>query len=283
MEIIGPECEYEYGELQQGYFYELDVPLYNSMPDQEALVEEYGEGVIFGNVNSTDLYAEVNWDTSRDLHGCSLNRNHVTGYVHENMQLVLFGGSCLPSFICDCSGFAILIAGSMKRSLMASTLTGFVLSDVLPIVCNQSEVKSPEIYMLHATGLDCTRPLIRQPPIKNLCPYCGWGPVVCPECFHRAYSCERCGRRIIVAREDHGGDDDPRFSLTPRPENGLIIEGRDWDGSEFLSGGDKVIVTKSAVDWLLKLQDVSFVATPCRVDVTGMSDSQRKALEMMLG
>ena len=84
-------------------------------------------------------------------------------------------------------------------------------------------------------------------------------------------------------RASPGDPDDPHFLVTPRSDEGLIIDGKNWDGNDFvrLGSANEMLVTRRVVDWLLSTKSVPFIADPCRLDITGMADSQLHQLQDM--
>lgn len=88
--------------------------------------------------------------------------------------------------------------------------------------------------------------------------------------------CLHCSEITAISARAHKGADDRRLRLSPIPREGPILEGKDWDGSDFLRDS---FITKRALDWLLSVHAAPFVARPARVCIDGMTDKQKKWLE----
>ncbi|NOX53928.1 MAG: hypothetical protein GXP27_05710 [Planctomycetes bacterium] len=172
-----------------------------------------------------------------------------------------------------------LVVGRFARKLRKSGLRGFRLVRARIVTSSDGNAyrrRDIELYALDFLGKRKLRPWRFTPGVKNVCPFCGHGPLQCPECGCLSTPCRECGREATVGAQDHGGSGDRRLRVAPLPESGPILEGKDWDGSDFVYHS---IITKRARDWLLSVHAAPIAIGPARVCIDGMSDEQLQWLE----
>lgn len=111
----------------------------------------------------------------------------------------------------------------------------------------------------------------------NVCPFCGFGTIVCSECGYVQDDCLKCGD-FVFKPNDSGK---PGLRMLPGRDNPEIVEGRLWDGSDAICGRSYRIgfVTRRLVEFLLAVHAAPFMATPVAVCVDGMSAEQRRLLK----
>jgi hypothetical protein len=257
------------GKLVPGVLYQFVVPLDFDIelpelanPPKNAFRPLVGRGP---SSFWSGLYAELLYDVAWERN-CPADATHVTGHSTCNVRADLWGGPVVCDLVPDFYHQGVIVTGRFWKRLQASGLTG-IRALPLPIAVNQSTVKSPDLLVLEFTGRPCCRAPIVVVPEQNSCPFCRWAPVVCPGCLDFSYTCHNCGSNIVILPEERQGDNDLRFVAEPVPDEGLIIEGRLWDGSDFVAGHDQGFVSRRAVDWLMQEGAAPFAAKPCRVDV----------------
>ena len=81
----------------------------------------------------------------------------------------------------------------------------------------------------------------------------------------------------MALASEHKGKGDVRWMIQPPASR--ILNGHEWDGSDFVGGGDPAIVTRRVIDWLLAAHSGPFLAKPCRVDVSKMNADQQRWLK----
>ena len=278
MEIIET---YSYsGDLRKGYFFELyDIPLgmerdfVSEMHNPEAIIRLLPE-----NEGNHSVYCDAFGDW-QFVHNCKRYQSHGYSYL-TNLRTDIFGGDYVPKMIAAGS-LAILINKDFRGDLLKSNLVGYSTM-LLPIVANQSKLKYPEIYHLEFLGKECHQKREVHIPADNRCPFCGWEPVVCPECFDIKYECPSCKKITTEVSKKHGGVGDKRFIITGGPPEGWVIEGNEWDGSDFISMPTHIcpfIISGRALDFLISVKAFPFVAKPCFVDVSGCDEEKRKTID----
>jgi hypothetical protein len=184
------------GDLVAGIFYELNVPLHLSL---EYPPRERRAGTVVNEHPPDDwegrfVYGEVLFQR-RPQRCCPLDASHEMGaelgstnpsesqrlwYGHE---MDLFGGADVSKFVCDTNALTLVVSRVFKEELSRSGLAGVCLMPLsTPEEVNQSKVRSPDLYFFSYQPTDCFRSVRIIPPSPNVCPFCGWGPVVCPAC-----------------------------------------------------------------------------------------------------
>jgi hypothetical protein len=121
------------------------------------------------------------------------------------------------------------------------------------IEVNQSEVKDPKLYLFDVIGSGgfCHRFKIKD--AANRCPFCGREPIICPGCGLQE-ECPSCGRETCVpARRGEVVDPADRRLRRGGIPDPLIVESRDWDGSDWFTVGGiggSIFVNTTAKNWL---------------------------------
>ena len=290
------QCDYS-GNLLPGIFYELIIPLVVSFEyptggrSPGTIVNEhpgddwdgrlvYGE-VLFQMHRKRCCPIEALHEMGAQLGSVNPSEHHRLRYGHE---MDLFGGAEIPKFVCDTNGMTVVVSDEFKTELSRSGLTGLSLLPLsTPEEVNQSKARSPGLYFFTYRPTGCFRSEQIIPPSPNLCPFCGWGPVVCPGCQIVQWNCPRCKQRLVVPESEHQGAGDERFTTEGAPPTGWVIEGDKWDGSDVLAGPDQAIVTGRFLTFALQRDASPFVAKPCLVDVSRCSKRQIARLEEAAG
>jgi hypothetical protein len=285
------------GNLVKGIFYELEIPLHLAFEhpaDARApgtIVNEhpaddwygplvYGE-VLFRSHRKRCCPVNASHETNSQLSLTNPSDNHRLRYNHE---MDLYGRSDISKFVCDTNGMTVVVSHAFKKEISRSGLSGFsVVPLPTPEEVNQSGVRCPELFFFTYLRADCFRSIQIMPPSPNLCPFCGWGPVVCPACQLVQWNCPQCKNCIVVPESKHGGANDERFTTQGAPPNGPVIDGDKWDGSDVLAGLNQAIVTGRFVRFALQCDAAPFVAKPCLVDVSRCSHKQIVRLEAAAG
>ncbi len=272
----------ESGNLISGAFFIFEIPFDISLdnPKDDWVVNVPDAEYPY----SGHMYAEVLYDYHNE-YDCPIDKRHVTDSVikKEGMTVDLFGTTTPPcSFVCDLFGIVVVINKMFREHLHNSGLTGFSTFP-LPVGCNQSQVPDPELFVLSFDGSECVREPTMHIPDPNVCPFCGWGPLICPGCQNITVECSQCKKKIVVTEHEHGGANDPRFVAIAVSDQSMILEGHKWDGNDFITGPDQGFVTRRAVEWLLSTDAAPFLAKPCRVNVAKCDDAKLAQIEAACG
>ncbi len=261
------------GELVRGPFYQIAIP-FNAefsfpLPIQPAgsVIRDFRDE----SERSEHIYGEVVADLSYE-DGCPLNSSHVTRCQYRNYRVDTFGGLEVSKFVCDVFGLRLVVNRAFRDELEASSLKGFTI-DPLPIAINQSNSSiAPDLFIVRAQGGECHRLHDTRIPEPNNCPFCGWGPVVCPACKDVTFHCPDCKEPIVAPASEHRGSEDKRFVTVGFPPKGWVIEADRWDGSDFIRGLDQGFVTGRLVDFALSHEAIPFVAIPCLTNVANCDE-----------
>jgi len=282
------------GTLVSGVFYRFETFDDNLPP----LVYTKTLGVLSARSPSPDelfikgqepwLQVVRDWNrgSEKELHRrCPLDKSHVTEQYWPKATFNYIRGSRLSPFIPDESAHdeQTIVSEFLAERLKKSGLTGFRFERVL-IGENKTVAKDVKLFILQSLGQCCQRPL-KVVGAPNACPHCGREPILCAHCGHPEIECAKCGKRAWTIRKEHQGAKDVRLVASPPEERfPKILEGRHWDGSDFihaprLFGQIGCFVTKRALDWFLSIHAAPFYAEPTPVNVDGMSKDQLAKLE----
>lgn len=199
------------------------------------------------------------------------------------VRLHLRGTMAGPIIPCD---ERLLVNPAVNEQLRRSGLKGAdTIRAKIAVIDDEfldREIDTPEIYALVHPGASFWRRRVMVPPV-NECPFCGNGPIICPECgqLNFNYRCPKCGE---VARKHLPLEE---MATVPKGEKAIMVVGGSkkgpildasrWDGSDFCGGNG--IVTRRAVDFLLRIHAGPFRAKPLRAYVGSCTPEQRERLE----
>jgi len=188
----------------------------------------------------------------------------------------LAGGARLSDFIANPLERVICPASFLRR-LHATPFRGY---SATPYVYseNQSSHPHPELFSVWFLGINCRR-VRRIVNAPNACPQCGHEPLICAERGLEPYACPECAFVFSVAESQHLGEGDLRLKARGTPPPSMILEGRRWDGSDFIAAGGWNFITKRVLDWLLAIHAAPFYVRPARICVDGMTDEQLRQLD----
>jgi hypothetical protein len=264
------------GNLKTNVFFQLEIPL--CCVDMDLRIGERRSPSVTRPLSHGEdyVYAEVLYDL-HDIHGCTDEPTHVTGWDLDNHRADLLGGAKVSPFVSDTVALTIVVRREFRDELNRTPFIGFATAP-LPISENQSRLVDPDLYVLSPRGRKCVRPLAVSVPEPNVCPFCGWGPIVCAACREVQWNCPKCTHDLVVLEEKHEGSGDKRFTTVGIPREGWIVDGIQWDGSDFVAGLNQSLITGRVLDWLVAVGAVPFMAFPCFVDVSGCDAVQLKRL-----
>lgn len=303
------------GALRQGYFYTVDFEEDISFPDEPGP----GEILVKRSPTEEDLirkgrhgYFRVDFESSFDLKteerkDCPVEPGHITQSWWRGLKVMVDSdtkrlGVVTPFVSLSAPEFALLIRDDLLEALKKSGLTGWRTAEVIYATQMGEELgrtskpgSYPKLWYFQFRG----RARLRSWSVRNAanaCPFCGHGRVVCPGCRWRMNGCPKCEGEAFVtptrARKLGTKLAKGTLILEDSPDTRLgILDGEYWDGSDFIQisagygsefgpyDGDKHIITKRALDWLLARHAMPLWAQPIPVDVSRMSKDQRKRLE----
>jgi hypothetical protein len=187
----------------------------------------------------------------RELHECPIDRRHTTGSVFEEIRIDLFGYE-VADFVPEMGNE--MVSKRFADRLKTSTLTGYRLEPIVHVKVNQSSTKNPELLHLEFAGKGGFNRRLKVRDGKNLCPFCGREPVICPGCGEVQRECLNCGKQTLYLPAAVSGFKDKRgFRLEGSSADTCVVEGREWDGSDFFTCGGIPFISDRAKDWLERI------------------------------
>lgn len=215
------------------------------------------------------VYAESS-EKTREIADCPRDKRHITDCQITEVALGLFSGKALGDFV---PAFGLpIISDRLAKRLVETDLTGYEVQPIVKIEENQSGLKHPKLFYLAFVGKGgryTSRLRIKDAP--NLCPHCGKEVMLCPACgFFNDCECIGCGK-ITVFRPNNPDYSHPKGHLIkwPFPET-LIIEGKEWDGSDFFGGG--CFVSNRCKEWLERTHTFPVAFKPALLNIEGAED-----------
>jgi hypothetical protein len=299
------------GELATGYFCTIDFDedgfpdkagvgeiLVKRTPSEEDLIRKGRPGYFsFMFETSFDLKTEVRKD-------CPVDRSHITQSWWKDLKVMPSDSKRIATPVVSLTGFefAPLIRDDLLQALKKSGLTGWKTEEVIFASQDGDELGRtskpgpyPKLWYFQFRGRGRLRSFsVRNAP--NVCPFCGHGRLICPGCQWMVSRCPKCEgspwatpQMVLLAAKE--GKKVPKGTLIWEGVSQGILQGEHWDGSDFIQigqgagdefgpyDGDKHIITKRALDWLLARHVMPLWAQPIPVDVSKMNKEQRKRLE----
>jgi hypothetical protein len=273
----------ESGTLRSSVLYKFEVPFMGvgleeentnaivsppKIPDKSSRISAGSEmWVAMPGANSADV---------DDLQAtrCSTDPSHIQQALYKELDAELFGGEALwNDFLQVDHQRCKVITARLRELLMGSGLVGM---DTVPLETrvHVSGLKHTEFSILRCRGNNCIRPFRVQNAV-NKCPFCDYQPLVCQECGYMPIFCPDCGHQPTISEIAHGGEHDLRLTRwTPCAIKEWILDGRRWDGSDFVRCGFMDFISRRAALWLISVGAAPFIARPARICVDGMSDEQ---------
>ena len=279
--------------------------------DDENFPDRPGAGEIVVKRKGLAGYFEVMFESSFLLKtekrkDCPVDPTHVTQAWWKDLK-VLDGSDCdgvADPFVRLIGGeFVLLIRDDLLQDLKESKLTGWRAAEVIFATQDGEELGRtrkpqgyPKLWDFQFRGRAHLRSLsVRNAP--NACPFCGYGRLICPGCQWMVSRCPKCealpwATPQMVRLREKEGKQLPQGTLIWEGVQQSILQGEHWDGSDFIQigqggegadyepyDGDKHIITKRALDWLLARHANPLWAKPIPVDVSKMSNEQLQTLE----
>lgn len=262
------------GDLLWGYFYRLHILTLVEARDWELISTATW---VHSDVPAPDwvMWGEPQSVKDREIHGCSINPDHITRREIVTLDLVLHGGPVLLPFV-PTFGYTVCNS-SVAQYIEKSGLKGVEFIPV-NIVLNESDFADAKLFGLRLCGRDPRRLPIVEPAEMNKCANCGFGPVLCSECGDILVRCSKCGQKCVIAKEEQKRPRDGRIVNTIGEVSPCIIDGERWDGSDFCDGAMHGIVTGRALDSLLTAHVGPFRAEPLAIDVSQIDSARRARL-----
>jgi hypothetical protein len=113
----------------------------------------------------------------------------------------------------------------------------------------------------------------------NLCPFCKESWVICKLCgfeFSRCPKCDTVCEVWINAERDPG---DRRLTYEAPHPGGRVLEGRLWDGSDFIQTQHYFYVSRRAFEWFASTHAGPIWGMKARFCVDGLSQDQQRWLD----
>jgi len=296
------------GDLRAGFFYQVSFDEEMFLPPKagdgevlqfreppEELLLAQGKGGYFYTQFETGF--ELEFETVR---GCRVDPDHVTQSWWRDLKVMVGNGLAPPFVALTSDKIALLIRPDLLEDLRSSGLTGWQVAEVVYAFQDSTVLGTtrkpnefPEMWYFQFRGQARLRSKSFR-NTKNECPHCGHGIIYCPGCRYRTPECEKCGQiasqtQTAAMRPDVKMRRGPLIEEDDKELRRGILEGEDWDGSDFIQIGcgwphgpfadDRHIITKRALDWLVARHAAPLWAQPVPVDVSRMTDAQREKLE----
>ncbi len=225
------------------------------------------------------VYAKPAWEgKSRfvEVKDCPYDRDHVTDYRQVAITVDLFGGPTLADFVPLSDDPLPIISEQFAERLQTSALSGYRIMPIVQVTCNQTAIVEPKLLYLEFAGkggIAHHRWKVTGAP--NLCPHCHKVPMVCPGCGYINWpKCSNC-RQLTLFRPDVPEYSHPkgfRLEESDLGEYVQIVEGSQWDGSDFFRVDRVTCVSNRAKDWLEETHTFPVGFKPALLNIEGVED-----------
>jgi hypothetical protein len=273
----------EGGNLRKGVFYRFDVA-FDDATDSEIPGAEW---VIVPRTPTNEALnsrGEESWmwiaeagdlDSAVEIKECAADPNHQTRYYYTKFEGEAFGGKRISPFIVTKNFDCFALSDDLCRRIKSLNIRGARI-DPIDVTDHITNAKRVGIWALQFLGKLNPR-IPKFVDVPNRCPYCGKSEIICPACGHWRFHCPHCRKHIAIVDYKHGGPDDKRVPFERRLYR--ILEGRTWDGSDFVASRGRKFASKRFIDWLLRVHAAPFYAEPVWFCVDGMNDQQKRWFE----
>lgn len=113
----------------------------------------------------------------------------------------------------------------------------------------------------------------------NLCPDCNKEPMVCPGCGRvNTPCCKLCDKWTVYNPKYPEYSDPLGFSLV-HLEGDRIVDGKQWDGSDWFRIEGSPFVSNRAKEWMERTHTHPITFKPALLDIEGMDPALLKRLE----
>jgi hypothetical protein len=172
----------------------------------------------------------------------------------------------------DLGRSSVVISRRLADALKTSGLKGFGLGTTE--IINPPKGAPKDLAVLQFRGRFCQRQrvIVGAP---NACPLCGYKPLVCPDCGEYPSLCPKCDGITDVLPKEHQGPNDRRF-LRGRESVARVLDGRLWDGSDFIYGR---FISRRALNFLQSIKATRYAAIPVELDLEGVDEKQLTLLQ----
>jgi len=203
---------------------------------------------------------------------CCPNKSHYRRLWSRPTTVEAEGGPAISDLVPDQSGLYVIISKKFRDRIAKSQLTGLRLSKLEVTSSAFDKYDGPELYFAEFTGNYCQRLTPKWRCEEKRCPFCGYAPLICPVCNFREVNCPKCREPTTTVLDAHEGPKDKRLTIADIPKAGRILEGRQWDGCDFIAGH---FITRRVLLWLQSIHAAPYAACPARVCVDGISCEQQ--------
>jgi hypothetical protein len=208
------------------------------------------------------------------VRACPVSKRHVTDRKLLEIAVDLFGGDCMGDFVPFSEGVLPIISKRLAERLKGSKLTGYQVRPIIRIGSNQSGVRDVELFYLDFVGHGGRSQRWQVKGAKNLCPHCGREHMVCPGCGHLNWPrCVACDQLTLFRPDapDYSHPKGLRLAKNGWPDV-LIVEGQQWDGSDFFRADDCFCVSNRAKEWLEQTHTFPVAFQPALLNIEGVEE-----------
>ncbi len=211
----------------------------------------------------------------RAIKNCPRDKRHVTGFEYLSMPIDLFGDR-LGDFVPHVDDPLGIVSAAFAARLRKTHFTGYKLHPIVKILENESRVKKPELLFLEFLGKGGRSDRLVVKGAPNLCPHCGKVPMVCPSCGQINWpKCIDCDEWTLFLPELPDESHPKGFVVKGYPPDVAIVEGKDWDGSDFFragASGGVPFVSNRAKEWMEKTHTFPIKFKPALLNIEGVED-----------
>ena len=168
----------------------------------------------------------------------------------DAVTAIASGGPRVESFVRDGATRCWSVSKSTAVKLLQSGLTGVELFPIEIVGVDNSFAKLPDVFGLLFRGAPCNRMGAVSGPTR--CTRCHQRAVHCELCGQRFFQCWNCQQPFSWTIHDSALDD----GTSLRVEDGIayrseeILDGRRYDGSDFVASATHFFISHRAVRWL---------------------------------
>lgn len=206
------------------------------------------------------------------VRNCSIDHRHWRDRFMR-LSLDLFGGDTLGDFVPLYEEYVFVVSQLFRNKLQNSTLTGYATRSAVALGSNQSGVQNPDLFILDFVADVRSGNRLRITEGENTCPHCKQVPMICPHChFTNWPACINCSRWTLNLPNLPENSDRNGFTVEAYPPEEWIVEGQEWDGSDFFNMQGLAFVSNRAKQWLESIHAFPIEFRPALLNIEGCED-----------
>jgi hypothetical protein len=216
-------------------------------------------------------------EQSQSRHKCQVDKRHVTRLEYDSIGVELRGPGKLHDLVPMYDEPLTFVTQPFVDRLKESGLTGWSEQDIVRIEWHPPSLMAPRVLYLNVTGSAGRTNRFTVHGAPNLCPHCRRMPMICPGCGANNWpKCEDCDEWTLFLPKVPNCSHPAGFIIEGYPPEVCIVEGKQWDGSDWFHSDGIIFVSNRAKEWLERTHTFPVAFKPALLNIEGVEDKFKK-------